>query len=294
MKLKYRKVMTILIFILISGLFFYFKIALRSAPEPNSWNIGIVAPYRLDTQVLYMHYQTVDGKNYVTNKFFIGTGGSGYGDIDHWERVVISDNRNISPLPGLPKVISLCWYSDIEAQLYGTEIVLTPEVQKLMLEKFFPFVNVGKNNVRYRDQVMVGLAPGGVVNAWLNTPDKIDYPSIWIAEGKTKRAEETDWCKGSPPRTKPYSKTEEIKRTKKFPYGHWKPNEPNPLPHSKFFVVKDEDTGEPLAHIFYRITTDDGRVFEGATNRQGETREVFAESEDAIHFELLEEEQSKK
>ncbi|MFC0178765.1 hypothetical protein [Thorsellia kenyensis] len=137
------------------------------------------------------------------------------------------------------------------------------------------------------------ITPGSVVNALLNTPDKIDYPSIWVAEGKTIRAEETDWCKGVPERTAPLPTTEAQKIQKKFPYGHWKPNEPNPLPYSKFFVVKDKNTGKPIAHIIYRITTDDGRILEGATNMQGETREVFAESEDAIHFELLEDNPTK-
>ncbi|MFC0178766.1 DUF2931 family protein [Thorsellia kenyensis] len=134
--MKYIKLITILSLLLSGGLSLYFKNVLVSKPEPEpepyTWNVGIVAPYLLPAQVLNMYYQNVEGQSYVTNKFFLGTANGGYAHIDHWERVVWSGNSNRSPLIGLPKSISLCWYSNVESQLYGTEIELLPAVQTLM------------------------------------------------------------------------------------------------------------------------------------------------------------------
>jgi type VI secretion system secreted protein VgrG len=51
------------------------------------------------------------------------------------------------------------------------------------------------------------------------------------------------------------------------------------LPKSKAlydeqFVVKDEHSGEPLAHTAYRLVTDDGDTFHGVTDAQGQTERI--------------------
>lgn len=54
-----------------------------------------------------------------------------------------------------------------------------------------------------------------------------------------------------------------------------------------FFTAKDEESGEILPFTRYRITTGEGKVFEGRTDAEGKTVAVYTALPDALHIELL-------
>ncbi len=60
-----------------------------------------------------------------------------------------------------------------------------------------------------------------------------------------------------------------------------------PVGFSEFFTAKDEESGEILPFTRYRITTGEGKVFEGRTDAEGKTVAVYTALPDALHIELL-------
>ncbi|ULH11527.1 type VI secretion system tip protein VgrG [Serratia marcescens] len=60
-----------------------------------------------------------------------------------------------------------------------------------------------------------------------------------------------------------------------------------PQGYSEYFVTRDKDTGDILANTRYRITTSDGEVYEGRTDSEGNTSEIFGAAKSKINIELL-------
>jgi type VI secretion system secreted protein VgrG len=60
-----------------------------------------------------------------------------------------------------------------------------------------------------------------------------------------------------------------------------------PKGYSEYFIARDKESGDVLAHTRYRITTDDGVVYEGRTDPEGKTSEVFSGAKRKINIELL-------
>ncbi|MBF4164787.1 type VI secretion system tip protein VgrG [Enterobacter hormaechei] len=60
-----------------------------------------------------------------------------------------------------------------------------------------------------------------------------------------------------------------------------------PVGFSKFFTARDEESGEIMPFTRYRITTGEGRVFEGRTDAEGKTVTIYTALPDALHVELL-------
>ena len=60
-----------------------------------------------------------------------------------------------------------------------------------------------------------------------------------------------------------------------------------PKGYSEYFVVQDKETGEILANTRYRITADDGSVYEGRSDSEGKTAEIFGAAKRKINIELL-------
>ncbi|MEC5344883.1 type VI secretion system tip protein VgrG, partial [Brenneria populi] len=60
-----------------------------------------------------------------------------------------------------------------------------------------------------------------------------------------------------------------------------------PSGFSEFFVARDEDSGEILPFKRYRITTSEGDVYEGYTDAEGKTAEVFTAIPEKINIEFI-------
>lgn len=60
-----------------------------------------------------------------------------------------------------------------------------------------------------------------------------------------------------------------------------------PQGYSERFVAQDKESGDKLANTRYRITTADGAVYEGRTDSEGKTAEIFGAAKSKISIELL-------
>jgi len=60
-----------------------------------------------------------------------------------------------------------------------------------------------------------------------------------------------------------------------------------PQGYSERFVAQDKESGDILANTRYRITTADGSVYEGRTDSEGKTAEIFGAAKSKISIELL-------
>lgn len=60
-----------------------------------------------------------------------------------------------------------------------------------------------------------------------------------------------------------------------------------PQGYSENFVAQDKESGDILANTRYRITTADGPVYEGRTDSEGKTAEIFGAAKSKINIELL-------
>lgn len=60
-----------------------------------------------------------------------------------------------------------------------------------------------------------------------------------------------------------------------------------PQGYSENFIAQDKESGDILANTRYRITTSDGSVYEGRTDSEGKTAEIFGAAKSKINIELL-------
>ncbi|HAS1942211.1 TPA: type VI secretion system tip protein VgrG [Enterobacter asburiae] len=60
-----------------------------------------------------------------------------------------------------------------------------------------------------------------------------------------------------------------------------------PQGYSDNFIAQDKESGDILANTRYRITTADGSVYEGRTDSEGKTAEIFGAVKSKINIELL-------
>jgi type VI secretion system secreted protein VgrG len=58
--------------------------------------------------------------------------------------------------------------------------------------------------------------------------------------------------------------------------------------YNQAFVVRDEETGKPMAHVTYRLETEQGVVVSGITDAEGRTQRVFTRKQEVLKLFLLE------
>ncbi|WP_232430781.1 hypothetical protein [Burkholderia ubonensis] len=57
--------------------------------------------------------------------------------------------------------------------------------------------------------------------------------------------------------------------------------------HDEQYVLRDADTGRPLARVQYRIRTASGKVFSGVTDATGHTQRVTTNSIESLYLEIV-------
>ncbi|MFC0179576.1 hypothetical protein [Thorsellia kenyensis] len=64
---------------------------------------------------------------------------------------------------------------------------------------------------------------------------------------------------------------------------------PPPLPsgHSEFFILKNQKTGQVIANRSYRITTSEGEVYTGISDKNGKTVEVYTAKPSELKIEFM-------
>ncbi|MCW5118012.1 PAAR domain-containing protein [Burkholderia cenocepacia] len=61
---------------------------------------------------------------------------------------------------------------------------------------------------------------------------------------------------------------------------------PAPGVHDEQYVLRDSDSGQPLANVRYRILLSSGKVFTGATDATGHTLRVTSTYAESLKFEI--------
>jgi uncharacterized Zn-binding protein involved in type VI secretion len=64
------------------------------------------------------------------------------------------------------------------------------------------------------------------------------------------------------------------------------PQQSSDAAYDQHFLLEDENTGQPVAHRFYRLTLN-GKTIEGQTDEHGKTEKVFAERPDEVTIEVM-------
>lgn len=85
--------------------------------------------------------------------------------VDTWSRVVGGFSANFNIGKALPVRMSVCWDSVIDKKSYETEIWFGRETWRQMTTAYPD--NYKPGQVYYRDNMIIGLAPGGTVRIWL-------------------------------------------------------------------------------------------------------------------------------
>ncbi|KOC88532.1 DUF2345 domain-containing protein, partial [Winslowiella iniecta] len=60
-----------------------------------------------------------------------------------------------------------------------------------------------------------------------------------------------------------------------------------PVGFSEYFIATDENSGQILPNKRYRITTSEGKTFEGYTDAEGKTAEVYTAKPDSMQIEFI-------
>lgn len=118
----------------------------------------------------------------------------------------------------LPKILIVSWRSFVEQQEYHVQIEV-PEEARSQMRIGHP-VNCFKNDGRehyYRNNLVVGMAPGGIVKLWVNGPclDAIEVGRFVATKDKPDPARAGYATRALSEETQAYLKNNPI------PYGSW-------------------------------------------------------------------------
>ncbi|WP_244158353.1 DUF2345 domain-containing protein, partial [Salinicola socius] len=58
-------------------------------------------------------------------------------------------------------------------------------------------------------------------------------------------------------------------------------------PFEEFFTLKDKQSGKPLAHARYRVSTAEGRIMTGRSDSEGKTQKIFTSKPEEIQVTIL-------
>lgn len=137
-------------------------------PYP-AWYLGFAAPSCMEAWVEDAQVKDVQGRP----AFNMGVGILGttcQGRTTSWaEMSGYGPNRRIANL-ALPERIYVRWQSLVEPQTYELVLDIPESVRKLMLQQDRAFLSVPRvkdKPLQYRNELTLGLAPGGRVMVWV-------------------------------------------------------------------------------------------------------------------------------
>ncbi len=146
--------------------------------------------------------------------------------VDTWSRVVGGFSTHFNIGKALPVRMSVCWDSVIDKKSYETEIWFDRETWRQMTMAYPD--NYKPGQVYYRDNMIIGLAPGGTVRIWLEDNGNQVVPQH-PARQFTLTGDKMLICKNAPSRIDfNYSVPDgydpfirDFIKGKTYPYGEW-------------------------------------------------------------------------
>lgn len=191
------------------------------AEEYRYWTYGFTSPAYYQMKTEYLQASMPDG--YILS---LRTGWSvggyrpddGIGD----ELEPIGSMESQERYTELPDSMVVSWFSHAEKQFYAANIHFTPNIKKQMMTQYLSNC-LGVQEMRYHNEIVIGLAPGGYVKVW-GTGGCGDKD---ILVGKFKGWKMVESITG----TKPYQLREQTEEyhekfadilAKPIPYEKWK------------------------------------------------------------------------
>lgn len=141
----------------------------------GSWGIAVFAPEHMEVWIESV--DVIDKRGLVFERVYAGVGSIGEpphknGQPAGW---TTRPGGSAKPISGvdLPEFIFVRWQSLVEPQTYNVRINIPQWVRERMVTKEQPACpwksDWGKNlpSFGYRDNITIGLAPGGITKVWL-------------------------------------------------------------------------------------------------------------------------------
>lgn len=190
----------------------------KNPPLPyDNWTYVFVYPGDLSVITTYVRFLDTDG--YLNRNPLPDLTVSDKQSVNSWRKDITRNsaiaNKGIMP----PQWMQFCWDSAVDRKLYQTTIEFSPRIWKMMRTPL-----PARIGDFYHNNMVIGLAPGGKVRVWFNTPGISGGENIQIAEGTTVSGKDLTVCKGKSYFHDGYPDFKEVDKAtkgKKYPYGNW-------------------------------------------------------------------------
>ena len=183
----------------------------------GEWNYVFIYPNVLFSQITYVRF--LDTNGYLNENPLPDLTTSDKNSLSVWRKDIYRNFAiaNKGSLP--PQWIQFCWDSLVDKKIYQTTIEFPPKVWTMM-RKEIPT----QSGPFYHDNMIFGLAPGGKVRVWFNSPGEQGGENIQIAEATSVSGKDLTLCQGKMAFRDGYPDSAKIKafiKGKAYPYGDW-------------------------------------------------------------------------
>jgi hypothetical protein len=187
---------------------------------PTEWKFNFFTPQALPAVVTFVAILDAGGTDYRFNT--LDSTKALYDVVGEWNDRARALNGHWNHVKQPPRHILFCWDSLIDEKVYETRLTLPDAVVDKMRK---PSVYKDyQGNIRYYDNIQIGLAPEGKIAVWLrgigSQPNFRVTPSVL----KTVSGDKLELCKGITKSDFSYGYDKDIIefiKGKAYPYGNW-------------------------------------------------------------------------
>ena len=135
------------------------------AEEYRYWNYGFTAPPYFQIKTEYLQASMPDG--HIMSLMAGGTVGGGRPDdgLGYELSPDFVSSMDQHRYTDLPDSMVVSWFSHAEKQFYAANIHFRPDIKKQMMTPYLSNC-LGVQEMRYHNEIVIGLAPGGYVRVW--------------------------------------------------------------------------------------------------------------------------------
>ena len=185
----------------------------------DHWQFNLFHPKNLPALVTMVYLEDGDIRETLFRN--VDAARPSQSSVGTWSQHVGSFSANFNIGKALPVRMTVCWDSIIDNKAYETEIWFSRETWQQMTTPYPDTYHPGKTY--YRNNMLIGLAPGGIVRVWLEDngdPAILQHPArqliltggeMLICKGVTKHPNGYVY----------YGNTPEFIKGKTYPYGEW-------------------------------------------------------------------------
>ncbi|AYA09902.1 MULTISPECIES: DUF2931 family protein [Rahnella] len=189
----------------------------NQAPPWDEWYFAFTTPKALPAQVTLVKLLDTKGYGYVFETIDQPQGIS----VGKWDEQNSAGGTQFNKAKTPPQLMTFCWDSVIDKKTYETTLFFYPDTWEKMITSYPNPLAPSKK--LYRQTMLIGLAPKGIVHAWLR---QYGHSDILLTSTKitTVSGKELAMCKNETNFPDGYEYSEGMKtfiKDKKYPYGSW-------------------------------------------------------------------------